>query len=143
MIIGFSKRNELLSRVIKYATKSECSHCYIYDPNSGLVFHAQGLFVHAVSYANFKSKNDIVWETTPQTIDWEWLREQLGKSYGTLTLIGHIIPLLTNKQNPFNDSDYSFTCSELVARCMGIENAERARPDHLLRHLRDGLPLDL
>lgn len=143
MIIGFSKRKALLSKIIQWATKSECSHCYVYDPESGLVYQAQGLYVHALSYTNFIKKNQVVWETEALGVDWIWLREQLGKPYGVATLVGHIVPLLLNKPNPFNDSDYSFTCSELVARAMGITGAERATPDHLLRYLRDGQPVNL
>lgn len=148
MMVGFSYSNKILSRIIRKATRSECSHCYIYDPDTGLVFHAQGMSVHAVSYENFKKKNVIVWESGETGMpfsdtDWNWLRNQLGKPYGSATLIGHIIPLLFSKRNPFNDSDYSFTCSELVARWAGIQNAERARPDQLLAYLRDGKPLTL
>jgi len=148
MMVGFSYSNKILSRIIRKATRSECSHCYILDPDAGLVFHAQGMTVHALSYENFKKQNVIVWESGETGIpfshtDWNWLRNQLGKPYGTATLIGHAIPLLFNTPNPFNDSDYSFTCSELVARWAGIKNAERARPDQLLVYLRDGKPLDL
>jgi len=148
MIVGFSYSNKILSRIIRKATRSECSHCYILDPASGLVFHAQGMTVHALSYDNFKKKNIVVWESSDAGVelsegDWVWLRNQLGKPYGAGTLVGHIIPLLLNKPNPLNDSDYSFTCSELVARWAGIKNAERARPDQLLSYLRDGKPLNL
>jgi hypothetical protein len=148
MMVGFSYSNKILSRIIRIATRAECSHCYILDPDAGLVFHAQGMTVNAVSYENFKKKNVIVWESGETGMsfsdtDWNWLRNQLGKPYGTATLIGHILPLLINKSNPFNDSDYSFTCSELVARWAGIKNAERARPDQLLAYLRDGKPLTL
>lgn len=148
MMVGFSYSNKILSKMIRWFTRSECSHCYILDPEMGLVFHAQGMTVHALSYENFKKKNVIVWESGETGMpfshtDWNWLRNQLGKPYGTATLLGHAVPLLLNRPNPLNDSDFSFTCSELVARWAGIKNAERARPDQLLAYLRDGKPLDL
>jgi hypothetical protein len=141
MIIGFSKRKALLSRLIQFITKSECSHCYIYEPESGLVYHAQGLKVNALSYTNFRNRNTVVWETEAIKVDWIWLREQLGKPYGMLSLIGYLMPILFNRKNPFNDSDHSFVCSELVARSLEIPNAEKATPDDLIRHLRDSTPL--
>lgn len=141
MIVGFSYNNGIVSKIIRKMTRSECSHCYIYDKEHGLVFHAQGASVKALSYENFKHKNTIVWETPATSIDWDWTIAQLGKSYGFLTLVGFCIPLLFNKKNPFNDSDYTLICSELVAKSMGIANAEKVRPDQLLSHLRDGKPL--
>lgn len=141
MIVGFSTRDAWSSKIVRYFTKSECSHCFLYDPELGIIYHAQGLMVHALSYTNFVKKNKIVWQTAPQKIDWLWLREQLGKPYGTFTLLGHIIPILFKKRNPFNDSDHSLICSELVARCMSIEGAESKTPNDLMLYLRDGKPL--
>lgn len=141
MIIGFSTRTGFISWLIRKITKSACSHCYMYDPEMGLIYHAQGMSVHALSYTNFLKKNKIVWETEAVALDWIWLREQLGKPYGTLTLLGFILPMLFKAKNPFSDSEHSFVCSELVARSMNIADSEKATPASLLSHLRDGKPL--
>lgn len=137
MIIGFSTHNGPLAWIIRKVTRSECSHCYLYDPETGLIFHAQGMKVQALSYSNFLKKNKIVWETEALNVDWIWLREQLGKPYGVGTLVGFILPLIFKIKNPFSDSDHSFVCSELVARSMNLEDAEKATPGSLLKLLRD------
>lgn len=141
MQIGFSKSRKIGSRIIRSITRSETSHCFLYEPSCGLVYHASGSKVHAISFSNFMEHNEIVWLSDAKQVDWIWLREQLGKKYGFLTLVGFGISLLLRCKNPFKDGEYSLICSELVSRALSIEGAEDKRPDQLLKYLRDGLPL--
>lgn len=137
-VIGFSRSNKILSKLIQWVTKSKVSHTYLrFYNNPSIVFHAQKTSVRAVGSSTFLQENEIVREfeveITPEK--YRWFTEQLGKSYGFLTLIGFILPIFFKLKNPFNDGESSFVCSELVGVMMDIPNPEDLTPELLYKDL--------
>lgn len=141
--IGFSYQDKWLSKLIRWATNSPVSHSYIRDisDSEDLVIHAHGLNVSIVPYDIFSIDNKVVkefeYDMDEQSLS--WLYDQTTKSYGVLTLLGFVWVMLGKKlgkqwKNPFSDNNKSFVCSELVAKSIGMENAEGITPFELLNY---------
>lgn len=137
IIIGFSKKDGLLSWLIRKAEGTPYSHVYVryYNPyiQETIVFHASRTMIHCTTFDLFlKKKNKVVVEYE-LTTDAEKLRQvikfsnrQSGKSYGMLQLLGmgivRVSKLLVKKsfRNPFGDKEKTMVCSEFVAHILTV-----------------------
>lgn len=147
LIIGFSTSNRLLSRLIRFITRSSVSHVYICIPinkhNVNLIFQASGLAVNMESSINFIEHSKIIREIAiPLSEEQEielmtFVFDTLGKPYSLLQLVGMIwvIGCKTiglHVKNPFRDGDHSYVCVELIAKILKLKGAEEMTPQDLL-----------
>ncbi len=127
-----------------WATRSKISHTYIRSGN--IVNQASGLEVNQVGYDYFLTYSDVVDELEIQITDeqyeagQEFLRKSLGKPYSMLQLFGFGWVMINRSfgrkvHNPASNGDHSYICVELVARYLGIPDAEDLTPEDLYEML--------
>jgi hypothetical protein len=144
IIVGFSRSSLIFSRIIRWFSKGDVSHSYIKIPvpdfGESIVFHAVWLKgVQYINYGLFKEDKEIVAEyeieiKEEEALEFEKFRvRNCGRGYSTMTLLGFLpIMLKLWKKNKSSDGDASFVCSEMVARCLCLKNAEETTPQMLL-----------
>jgi len=109
--------NDILSRIIRYATHSEFSHaaCYLGD---GQIVESAIKGVEVVSLSgrdNFAVYRHFDHDTKQMEEAVDWMVEQEGKGYDYLGLFGIGLSIITkNKRNYFDDKN-RYWCSELIA----------------------------
>jgi hypothetical protein len=149
--VGFSKNNKIFSKIIRWATRSNVSHCYIVinhrsNPEWKLVSHAQGLNVHYVSYQHFAQCNEIIQEIeVPITEELAKKAEELrwtksGTPYGWLQVLGYVWVLFgkwigKSWKNPLADGGHTHVCVEWVAVQIGLDHAETMTPEDIRKQL--------
>ena len=153
--IGFSTTNMLLSRLIRWFTRSKVSHCWfrVYDPTleQWLVLSAGLLGYEIYLYPKYKKGNTVVAEFVsgmdlfPATKE---MVKDVGDTFDFCGLLGMGLVTAARRwfntkiKNPFNDSGKMF-CSEAVTRLIQLGKIEGAgsfdpaitTPDMLLRFL--------
>jgi len=130
-IIGFSRRKNILSKLIMAFTGSNISHSFLrvdYDTGHSYILESTAGGTDVKWYDDWKNKGHSVvalyeildGEEKGANIAWERISdEHIGKPYGWLQLIGDayviIVEKITGKKkrNPFGFS-WSEVCSELV-----------------------------
>lgn len=139
--LGFSHCNTIYSKLIRAATRSDISHCYIVKDVDvagrvdKAVYHADGANVHVVDYDTFRTENVVVSEITLEVADADYvigeakLYDALGKPYSYREIVGFGWVLLMRKfgktvRNPMSDGSSGFFCSALVMQYLG-------QPDHI------------
>jgi len=152
MIIGFSSTNKILSRIIKWATRSKASHAYVLIMVAGepIVIHSNQHGVNCDHYNKFKKDKKIVSEYK-LLLDEETEKQAtanalrlLDKPYDFLSVLGFGWVLLCKAlgckaKNPFPNRS-AYQCSEFaltVMRKAGIEGTdklpkERVSPEDLI-----------
>ena len=108
-----------------------------------LVYESSYGYVHAIPYETWKERNIETFKIPfslgsikgPKAL--RYIHKQLGKWYGFLT-IAKLVLRSVFKMKIKGDGEHSFTCSEFVARAMGIHisNQEFIEPGQLLSYLR-------
>ena len=153
IIVGFSRNNKILSKLIRIVTRSSVSHVYVRIPSGianpeYMVYQASGLAVNAEGYGHFQTHAEIRAEFTAEFADADFLlvesflMQQLDKPYSIKQLIGMLYVIAAKTcgfrvKNPFSDSDHSYICVEYVAKALGITGAEEMTPDDLMGYLID------
>jgi hypothetical protein len=153
--IGFSTGTSLLSRVIRWFTRSEVSHAFLLYPDKTfgvlMVMEASVSGFRVVPYSSFVKGRTIVAIFEPvNDLDpgLHKLMQWLGTTYDFGGLVGMTFVLLgrclkRKWRNPLRSTDAMF-CSEAVAVAMkasgypGTENwiPDRMDPDTVLKHLK-------
>lgn len=139
MIIGFSTTNGLVSKIIRWATRSEASHSYVmfYVAGKPLVIHSTQKGVNCDCYAKFVKNNKIVAEyklLVPQEDEKQALAHAiclLDKKYDFLSIVGFAFVLLNRTfgrrvKNPFPNRS-AYHCSEFALEEMrraGLEDLD-------------------
>jgi hypothetical protein len=144
IIVGFSHGKTIFSKLISFLTRQEISHCYTRIPFEGdeklsTVFHAAGFNVHYMNYNYFKTfQKKIISEYKIELTDEQWLEaqkfrfENAGKPYGWKQILGYLWILINKKlNNPWADGDKSHVCVEVVAKSLGLPDAEKLLPHEL------------
>jgi len=138
--IGFSHSNNLFSKLIMWATKSNISHTYI-RLDTTIVYQASGLSVNETTYEDFLSYETVIQEIPVEVSDEQFaLGEQfrlqsLGKPYSVKEVIGFAWVLFMKifgrkVSNPLKDGNSAYVCSKLVCDYAGINDAgENLDPD--------------
>lgn len=121
--IGFSKNKSLLSRLLCFFTKAECSHCFfVFDLyGQGWVLQADWDGIVIDSLAKFQKRDDVVALAAVPELDDQDLAaamQYLGDGYDYMGLLGGIFPLIgrwfkKKWNNPWSNSKALF-CSEFV-----------------------------
>lgn len=151
VIIGFSRSKLMLSRLICLFTNSTVSHTYVkvatgYSNPVYVVYQASGLTVNAENYDHFLSHAEVIDEIQVAVSDEKWddtcafLLKELGKPYSCKQLLGMLWVLICRRfgrrvKNPFRDGEHSYICVELVAKLLGVTDAEEMTPQDLLELL--------
>jgi hypothetical protein len=151
--IGFSKNKKILSKIIRWITRSGVSHTYIKyrqpDTDKLVVCQASGLSVNIENYDLFLTHQEIHQEFDIHIDDCFWYAAQdfiatnIGKPYSIKQLVGMIVVLIGRSigigiNNPFRDGMHSFICVEVVANIIGICGAENLTPEDVLQYIRSG-----
>ena len=142
IVFGFSKpiHSSPLSDAIEHIENTNFSHSYVklWNPiiNRWVVFHAQGLKIHGVTWATFQKKNKSIEEYSVPCTQAKWTEilqfcwDSCGIPYGGGQLVGMgWVRLLYNWfhmkiKNPFADGKETQVCSEFsghVAERLGIK----------------------
>lgn len=143
-IIGFSKNNGLFSKLIRFFTGDDPSHCFILlpfnhpkFPDINMIFHAASLNVHYQSEENFLKSHKgqkilSLWEIEvsedQDVLNRKMRFEEAGKKYGVLLIVGHLLKLFVKKifkkeiKNPFSDGTLSHICVEICCRQLGLDS---------------------
>lgn len=149
--IGFSTRNNILSRTIRWITHSKVSHCWLLFHDSefdcDMVMESTIEGFRLIPIELFKKKNVIVNISEPKYSLDAGLKQAgqwLGDSYDICGLIGAVIPMIgrwfkRKWHNPFNSKSQLF-CSEVIVKIMQVSNypgsqtyiAEDTSPEDLL-----------
>lgn len=128
MIVGFSKAKNILSRLIRWVTKSEVSHTFLRLKIKGqdMVLHSNQWGVNFDQYEDFVKHSDIVaqFELTMEQEDaaWDYALTKLDRPYDFLAIAGFAWVLLNKRfgrktKNPFPNKSAYF-CSELVIEAL-------------------------
>ena len=127
----------MFGSLIRFCTGQKITHCYQrlpYEGNSQLsiVFHAAAFNVHYLNYHLFQTyQKEIIseWEITVSEAEFaaaqEIRYEEAGKPYGWTQILGYLWVLVGKKhKNPLSDGKKTHVCVELIARILGIDDAE-------------------
>lgn len=155
MIVGFSTTNKIMSRIIKWATRSKASHSYVLVTIAGepIVIHANAHGVNCDHYNKFKKDKKIVVEYK-LLIDENKEKQAiatavrlLDQPYDFLSIVGFGWVLLWKTfgckvKNPFPNRS-AYQCSEFaltVMRKAGINGLEDLKkelvaPEYLIERL--------
>jgi len=138
MIIGFSTSKSILSRLIRWITKSKVSHTYLRLNIKGhdMVLHSNQHGVNFDQWEDFKANFEIVAEfelniaNEQESNAWNYAIAQLDKPYDFLAITGFLWVLLNKRikrkvSNPFPNRSAYF-CSELVIESLKAADFERA-----------------
>lgn len=147
--VGFSTHSGAFSWLIRTATSSEVSHTYLRIPvpehSTDMIFQASGLTVNYCAKDVFEFKNNICEEYDIDVSDEQFKAAErfriteAGKAYSMNQVYGFIAVLAARQvldkkiSNPFSDGDHSYVCVEVVAVCIGLEDAESMTPEDLRR----------
>lgn len=139
--IGFSKSDTIMSWLIRVATGSKASHCFLVHEVIGVecAIEAIATGVSAVPMADFVMDNEIVEIVSveaPFESGLKFAAMNLGCPYDFLGLFGFLWVLIGRKlgrswSNPFRGSGRLF-CSEAVVRVLarcGVPGASLLDPD--------------
>lgn len=131
---GFSTTSAPLSRLIRWVTRGQASHCFfVYwsaDFAQDMVLEATLQGVRAVSWSRYKEQNHIVdvipaqWPIEPALMHHvEWL----GANYDFTGLLGAGVEVASSGavRVPFQDPDALF-CSEFIVRVLQASHYPRA-----------------
>ena len=141
VVFGFSTSRAWYSRLIRWATKSKCSHTFLLVNVEGelLVFQEGPLGYGVRSFEAFKTENEVVDLVPPKHSILEGFRKslvELGQPYAYVQLVGFGLVLLARtlgwhlSHNPFSSKRSTF-CSERGARVLqdsGYPGSERLEP---------------
>lgn len=116
LTLAFARSNKILSKLVRFVTRSRWSHVAIVDIDKGVVIESiGGKGVQETPIASFESRYTKVEYTTirhrtPNKV-LEIARQQLGKSYD----IPWVFKYFFNRRGT---NEKRFTCSELVIYCI-------------------------
>lgn len=155
--LGFSTTNKILSRLVRWFTKSKVSHCFVIFEWLGeeWVLESEWAGIQIVPMSSFMARQNIIVETIElPDVTMEDLKPALkdaGVPYDYSGLFGSIFPIIGHWfkmrwSNPWNNSKAMF-CSEFIVKWfqeMGFEPAnnlvpEDTTPDQLLKVLMEHL----
>lgn len=107
---------DLISRIIMYFIKWDCSHVGIIM-NNETVYHATKKGYHKEPLQNFTKKRVLI-RTAPikvinENFAYGWLEGNLGKSYDGISYLGFLIPGL---QKYLDSNENRGVCSEFLVR---------------------------
>lgn len=147
IIIGFSTSKLPISWMIRKATKSDFSHCYIRVPfdkyETSLIFQASMISVNYENINHFLKHTSKVEEYVISITDeqWESLQKfritEVGKPYSWWQIIGFIFIILSEKlfnkkiKNPLGNGNTSYVCTEIIASGLKMQEAEEMTPEEL------------
>jgi hypothetical protein len=142
--IGFSKSKKLMSKVIRWFTKSQASHTFLIIEGgffgTDVVLQSTAFKgFQLVSYRDFQSSHNIVKVmsvSAPLDIGIRKCSPLLGQDYDYLGVVGTLVVLAgrwvkKKWRNPLNDSNAMF-CSELVVKILqasGYPGSEALVPE--------------
>lgn len=148
LIVGFSYNRGILSRLIRFFTKSSVSHVFIVTWIHGepMAYHAAGLSVGYSNLKYFSEYNTLVTciELPVLAFDKAKIMRKAarlcGRPYGFKTLLGFGWVLLAKAiglrvKNPWVDGSSTYICVELVGELAGVKDAESMTPDELLERM--------
>lgn len=136
--IGFSERNLLFSKLLRWIEKRPYSHCYVsyVHPITGqsLILQAAEWNIHTVTKENFQKihKNVIIKEylfDVPSDLDitntLTFINKVSGNPYGYRQLFGMALVKLAgffgkNIKNPLRDGLDTMVCSEFCANVLKV-----------------------
>lgn len=122
MIIATSspKKWKIGAEIIKLYQKTDFSHILIIKDD--LVFQASNGLVNCMYIDEFLLHNKItsVFEVSSESIDFEFVKKQLGKEYGTIQLINIATRILFDIRIFKKDDDQKFICSEFVGKALKL-----------------------
>ena len=121
MIVATSKPKswKIGAEIIKFYQNTEFSHVLIIKDD--LVFQASHGYVNCNHIDIFLDENEIVsfYEVPDESIDFDFVKKQLGKKYGTFQLI--MIPICSFLKMKWNGDDNNrFICSEYVGKALKL-----------------------
>lgn len=130
MRIGFSTTNGIISRLIKWLTRSKASHSYIYFKMAGeaMVLHATAHGVNMDYYPKFKNKNKIIAEYKVNLVEEKeqdalsYAFKKVDQPYDYLAIVGFLWVLILKSfgkkaKNPFPNRSAYF-CSEIAIEAL-------------------------
>lgn len=155
--IGFSTTNGLISRAIRWVTRSRVSHTFVvyYDETLGreMVLHADLKGVETIPMSRFQESNTVVYICEPELTPYQrahallYLSKWLGSQYDFAGLFGNLWVLFgrwlkLKIRNPWGSSKAVF-CSEAIVRALQEVNypavadldPEATNPDDLYEAL--------
>jgi hypothetical protein len=153
--VGFSKRNLLFSKLLRWAEQRPYSHCYIsyIHPLTGqdIVLQAAEWNIHTLTKDNFVNihKNIIIKEYCFDVFDHKDIKNVLifinnvsGNPYGYKQLLGMALVkfagfLGKNIKNPLRDGPDTMVCSEF---CANVLKVSRLLPNIDLSYAEQGGP---
>src|SRR6266853_4349765 len=129
IIIGFSTRNLLGSKLIRWLDNSKFSHVYIkwhsdtYDRD--IIYQASGTAINFMSTKIFSKESSIIKEISLTVEDIQFQKcmqfciDNAGVPFGFLEILGMGYVKLLNKLgikvlNPWRDGKKTYVCSELI-----------------------------
>jgi hypothetical protein len=125
--IGFSTSNAWYSRVIRWFTKSRCSHTFFVANVEGvdLAFEEGAVGWSVRTFANLSAGDTVVALLKPEhPVDAGFLKswDELGQPYGYCVLVGMLFVMTARRlgkriKNPFT-SAHSMICSERGVRVL-------------------------
>ena len=119
MKIAFTTSNNWFSRLIRWFTKSQWSHCLlILDDmlwNDALIFEASAWGVRISLWSKYRDQPHETYSINKPCSS-KCLYKFLGKRYGYLQILGDAAAKIFRlKYNPFTND---YVCSEIVLRCL-------------------------
>lgn len=145
--VGFSRHSGLFSYTIMRATNSDVSHTYLRIPteyNEDVIFQASGFKVNYCNGTVFARNNTIVEEYDVEVSDEQWAIAEkfrvteVGKPYSMKQILGFAVIIGMHAMgkytiNPLGDDSDTYICTEVVARCIGLDKSESWSPEDLRR----------
>ena len=144
IFIGFSDGRNLFSSLIKFATSSKISHCFIGFEETGhnMIFQASGISVNYENNEHFLTHAKVVDLYSKIITDEEWEHmkclqlDKLGYYYSYREIVGYACVLLCSSiglkiKNPFYDGDHAYVCVELTLEQLGEEWNGTMTPEQL------------
>ena len=141
--IGFCTNEKIGSKMIRWGTLSNHSHCFI--KYGGQVFHSTGAggchltTVGAVSRYNII--NNVIETDVSKKTYLALIKKHNGKPYSFLNLVGFCFAVALRKlgfpvrRNPLRDGTKAMFCSELCAELLKMSRPEIQAPEDVYRHI--------
>lgn len=131
--VGFSHSNNLFSKLIMWATKSNISHTYI-KLGDGIIYQASGLSVNEQTDEDFLTYETVIEEMQVQVSDDQFAAGEkfrvasLGKPYSIKEVLGFVWVMFMKcfgkeVANPLKDGGSAYVCSKLVCNYIGIDDS--------------------
>jgi hypothetical protein len=143
--ILFTKSDKIGSKMIREVTREPVSHCAVYVPSMGFVWHSTIPKVEAVAYPQFIKKCDVVYSVEVDITGEQLnaIREIHGKAYDYLSFFMVGFRILMRKiglwvpKVDLRGLSSVYLCTELVERAVGIPNNPYITPYKLYRMIHE------